>query len=112
MLLQTAMKPNDIISIKLVSGEELIAKLTSIEPGHVVITKPLMISLGQDRSGNVGIQMLPYFLLCGEPDAKLTISDAHILTKTHANDQAKNGYIQNTSGLTIAGANAPSGIVK
>lgn len=111
MLLQKPMEAGDIITIKIITGEELIAKISSIGPDHVVVTKPLVVNLGQDRNGNVGIQMLPYFVLTGDPDAKLTISNQHIITKTPAADQAKNGYLQATTGLTVAG-NVPTGLTK
>ena len=112
MLLQKPMEPGDILTIKMVTGEELIAKLSSIGNDHLVITKPLVVNLGQDRNGNVGIQMLPYFVLTCDPDAKLTISNQHIITKTLAAEQAKAGYLQTTTGLTLAPANAPAGLTK
>ena len=112
MLLQKPMEAGDILTIKMITGEEMLAKLVSTGNDHIVVTKPLIVNLGQDRNGNVGIQMLPYFLLTCEPDAKLTISNQHIITKTLATDQAKGGYLQNTTGLTLASANAPTGLTK
>lgn len=113
MLLQkSTMEAGDILTIKMITGEELLAKLVSVGNDHIVISKPLIVNLGQDRNGNVGIQMLPYFLLTGDPDAKLTISNQHIIVKTLATEQAKNGYLQNTTGLTLAPANAATGLIK
>lgn len=111
MLLQKPMEAGDIVTIKMVTGEELIAKLVTLGNDHVVITKPLIATLGQDRNGNVGIQMLPYFVLTGDADAKLTISNQHIVTKTPTTEQAKSGYLQQTTGLTLA-SNAPTGLTK
>lgn len=103
MLLQKPIESGDIIAIKLSTGEELIAKLNSVGNDNIVISKPLTVTLAQDpRTGSVGIQMLPYFVLCGDADAKLTIKDSHIVTRTLANENAKSGYIQNTTGLTVA----------
>lgn len=112
MLLQKPLEAGDVLTLKMITGEEILAKLVSIAADHVVITKPLVVNLGQDRNGNIGIQMLPYFLLTGETDAKLTIQNQHIITKTLATEQAKNGYLQNTTGLTLAPANAPTGLTK
>lgn len=112
MLLQKPLEAGDIVTIKIITGEEIIAKLTSLANDHIVIAKPLVVNLGQDRNGNVGIQMLPYFVLTGEPDAKLTINNQHIITKTLSTEQAKNGYLQNTTSLTMAPANAPTGLTK
>ncbi len=112
MLLQKEIEAGDIITMKMTTGEEILAKLVSIGNNYIVITKPLVVNLGQDRNGNVGIQMLPYFLLTGEQDARLTIATQHIITKTLATDQAKSGYLQNTTGLTLAPANTPTGLTK
>lgn len=112
MLLQKPIEAGDVLTIKMITGEEILAKVVSIGSDHVVITKPLVVNLGQDRNGNVGIQMLPYFMLTSEQDAKLTISNSHIITKSPAAEQARNGYLQNTTGLAIAPSNAPSGLVK
>lgn len=102
MLLQKPIQPNDVVTIKLTTGEELITRLVEQTNGKTVISKPMIVNLGQDRTGNVGIQMLPYFLLTGNPDAKLTLDDKSIMVMTPSNDQAKNSYIQSSSGIAVA----------
>jgi len=106
MLLSKTITQGDIASLKLITGEEIIAKVTDINAESMTITKPMQISIGMDeRTRQVGIQMVPYFLLCAESDAKLTIKNSHIITSTLANEQAKSGYIHNTTGLTLASGN-------
>lgn len=102
MLLQKPIQPNDVVTLKLTTGEELIARLVEQVNGKVIITKPMLVSLGQDRSGNIGIQMVPYFLLTANPDAKLTIDEKNVMVMTLSNDQAKNSYTQSSSGITVA----------
>lgn len=102
MLLQKPIQPNDVVTLKLITGEELIARLVDNTNGKVTISKPMVVNLGQDRTGNIGIQMLPYFLLTGNPDAKLTLDDRNVLVMTLSNDQAKNSYTQSSSGITVA----------
>lgn len=102
MLIQKPIQPNDVITLKLTTGEELIARLVDQTNGKITISKPMVVNLGQDRTGNIGIQMLPYFLLTGNPDAKLTIDDKNIIVMTLSNDQAKNSYTQSSSGITVA----------
>lgn len=102
MLLQKPIQPNDVVTLKLITGEELIARLVEQNNGKTVISKPMIVNLGQDRTGNIGIQMLPYFLLTGNPDAKLTIDEKNIIVMTISNDQAKNSYTQSSSGITVA----------
>ena len=103
MLLQKPIQPNDVVTLKLITGEELIARLVDNTNGKVTISKPMVVNLAQDpRTGTVGIQMLPYFLLTGNPDAKLSIDDKNVLVMTLSNDQAKNSYTQNSSGIAVA----------
>lgn len=102
MLIQKPIQPNDVITLKLITGEELIARLVDHTNGKITISKPMVVNLGQDRTGNIGIQMLPYFLLTGNPDAKLTLDDKNVLVMTLSNDQAKNSYTQSSSGITVA----------
>lgn len=111
MLIQKKIESGDVITLLLTNGQELIAKLVSENQGSITITKPLVISIASDGSGNVGIQMIPYFVITSEPDAKLEIKDAHIITKTLSNEQAKNGYIRNTTGISVS-SGVPSGLVK
>lgn len=111
MLIQKKMEAGDIITVLLSNGQELIAKLVSENQGSITITKPLVVNIASDGSGNVGIQMIPYFVITSEPEAKLEIKDIHIITKTVSNEQARNGYIRNTIGLAVS-SSVPSGLVK
>ena len=103
MLINKQLSDGDVLSLKLVSGEELIAKLVSTGTDSINVQKPLVVNLAMDeRTKQVGIQMTPYFILCADPDATLTIRESHILVKTLANDAAKSGYIEMTTGLKIS----------
>jgi hypothetical protein len=103
MLLNKEFNQGDVVTLKLVTGEEVIGKVTGTSTDSITISKPMLVNIGMDeRNKQVGIQMLPYFILCGDHDAAITIKDSHIIVKTIANDQAKSGYIQMTTGLTVA----------
>ena len=102
MLLQKPMQDNDVVTIKLITGEELIARMVSNANGKITIIKPMAVSLGQDRAGNIGIQMVPYFVLTGNPDAKLVLDERNVIVITLTNEQAKNSYIQSSSGIAVA----------
>lgn len=110
MLLEKKIEVNDVITIKLTTGEELMAKLVSENSDSITITKPMMINVGADRAGNVGVQMVPYFVLTADHDSRFEIKNNHILLKIRPNDQAKNGYIQNTTGISVV--NNSTGIIK
>lgn len=102
MLLEKTLQPDDICTLKLITGEEVIAKLIELTTSHIVITKPLVLNLGMDQqSGQYQLQMLPTFIFSGRPDAKLKISLSHVITVTPSEDNAKTNYTQNTTGLAV-----------
>jgi len=111
MLLPKTLAQGDVASLKLVTGDEILAKVTEVTADSMTIQRPMLISVGMDeRTRQVGIQMVPYFLLCADYEAKLTIKNSHIIVAALANDQAKAGYIQNTTGLTVA--TSTNGLIK
>ena len=94
--------PNDVVSIKLINNEEIIAKVVSIDNNSYTISKPLILNVFMDeRTGNSGISMAPYFMLSADPDANFQVDRSHMICITLTNDQAKAGYIKNTTGLDI-----------
>ncbi len=111
MLIQKPIGINDIVSIKLITGDELIAKLASVSQDTISISKPMTVTVGVDeRTGQVGIQMSPYFVLCADSDINITLKNAHILVYTLASEAAKSGYIQNTTGLKVS-SKSVSGLI-
>lgn len=104
MLIDTQLKPDDICVMKIASGEELIAKFHEENQQGVVVSKPLVMNLAMDpKSNQVGIQMLPTFMLAAPQDARFTIRKDHVVCLTKAAEDARNGYIRNTTGIVMAG---------
>ena len=102
MLLERSWKNDDICTIKLATGDELVAKVVDSTPDTITITKPLVLTLGVDpQTQQYQLQMLPTFLFSGQPDAKLKINLQHVITMTLSEENAKNSYITNTTGLAV-----------
>lgn len=111
MLIEKQIEPNDIVTIKLINGDEIITKLVAQDDRTVTVQKPLVMNLSLDPSTNrPAIQMLPFFTLGGNPDAKIQLRRDHLLVLTLSNDEAKAGYIHNTSGLAVP-SNKSSGLI-
>ena len=103
MLIEKSIEDNDIVSVKLITNDEIIAKLVSQDAISITLQKPLTMNLSlDDRTGRPAIQMLPFFILGAKPDAKITLRRDHVLVLTLSNDEAKSGYIHNTSGLVTS----------
>jgi hypothetical protein len=102
MLIQKQIKDNDIVTIKLLTGEEVVAKITDVTADGFVMHKPAIINIGTDKAGNVGLQMVPYFLLSAEPEVRIPIKNQHVITMVLAADQIKSNYIKSTTGISLA----------
>lgn len=103
MLIEKSIDINDVATIKFITGEEIIAKVVALDEATVQVTKPLVMTLSMDQqTGRPAIQMVPFFTLGGKSDSKITLQRSHMLVFTLSNDEAKAGYIHNTSGLVSA----------
>ncbi len=101
MLIQKQAETNDIVAIKLVTNEEIIAKLVQQDDKTVTIQRPMIMTLSQNDRNGLAIQMIPFFSLGGQADARVQLQRSHIIFMMLSNDEAKAGYIHNTSGLEI-----------
>jgi hypothetical protein len=105
LITKTTIAAGDIVTFKLVTTEEIIAKVVSLNDTTVTIEKPLLLQLSMDQaSGQPSVQMLPFWVLSAETP-KLDLQKSHIMVMALSNDGAKKGYLQNTSGLIIPPAN-------
>ena len=102
MILEKNWNNGDICTIKMTTGDEVVAKITDSAPSWIIIAKPLVLSLGIDpQTQQYQLQMLPTFLFSAKPDAKLKIDMQHVITITLSEENAKNSYITNTTGLAV-----------
>lgn len=112
MLFDKTVKVNDVASLKLSNGDELIAKIVDISADHIGLSKPMLMMLAQDpRTGQPGVSMVPFWMVGGDRDARYPISKNHIVCMVKANTDATNSYIQQTTGLTIPGSSGSSGLI-
>ena len=58
MLLEKPMASGDVVSLKLINGDEIIARLESDDDKGITITKPLAITAGPQ-----GLGMIPWVFL-------------------------------------------------
>lgn len=95
MLIDTPYKNGDIVSLKLNSGEEVIAKLEDESNNQLSLSKPLMVAATQQ-----GLGLAPFmFTVDQESKIKLNLTSVSVVAKTEK-DMASQ-YIQSTTGLTV-----------
>lgn len=95
MIIQS-FKPSDIITMKLVTGEEIISKFVSIEENSYRISKPLVLSITSQ-----GPAMTP-FLFTAEIEGEISIPKSAIIASAKTEKTTANQYIKGTTGIQPA----------
>lgn len=95
MLLQT-FKPNDIVTMKLVTGEEIISKLISVDDTSYRVSKPLVLSITQQ-----GPAMTP-FLFTAELEGEINLPKPVVIAIATTEKSTANQYIKGTTGIQPA----------
>jgi hypothetical protein len=106
MLIQKTPTVGDVVAIKLVNNDELVARITEADPMTITIEKAVLLAIAMDpNTQRPGINLLPFWMMGGEPDAKLTFQRNHVLALTPANKDMKSSWQQMTTSLQIPGSN-------
>lgn len=90
------LKSNDIVTLKLVGGDEVVGKLVDYTNINVIkLNKPLLVMMAQQ-----GFGLLPY-ILTANPEHIVSINFGHIITMTKTLDAVSKEYIKQTTGLVV-----------
>lgn len=95
MLLTKPISVGETVSIKLITGEEIIARLEEDTAEHVKLSKPLAVNIGPQ-----GLGMMPFMFL--NASQTVTIKHSHVLAMGLAKKEAADQYIQGTTGIALA----------
>jgi hypothetical protein len=89
---------NEIYSIKLMSGEELVGKVTHRDAitGSLTLNHPLSVAPGPH-----GMGLMPA-LFTAEPDGSIELNTSAITMYAVTADQVRIKYIEATTGITTA----------
>lgn len=95
MLVQPKFKENDIITIALPGGQEVLGKLVREDETNVVLSQPLTIAFSQK---GVTFQA---FTVTGASQGEVTVIRHHIVAMMKTNDDTAQSYRAATSGLVV-----------
>ena len=98
MLIETQYKVGDVVSIKLSSGEEMIARLDAENDEFYTLAKPYILVAAQN-----GMALAPYMFTIS-PDTKIKIKINSIICIVKSAKDASDMYIKQSTGLTVANA--------
>jgi hypothetical protein len=96
MIIDKGVASGEVITLKLTSGEEIIAKLVEETPKGYKISKPLVLSMSQQ-----GIGMMPY-IFTANVDKDILINHGAVAVVTTTEQQFANQYTQGTTGIAMA----------
>lgn len=88
---------NEVVTFKMTSGEEIIAKVVAIEEdtGYLVVDEPVSIAHGPQ-----GMGLVPG-MFTADTKQKIRLNTKNINLYAPTEDQVKVKYIQATTGLTV-----------
>lgn len=94
-LIKKPARSGDIITFKLTSAEEVIAKLVAETDTHYKLDRPMTLSYSPQ-----GVGMTPW-IITAEPEAVLEIEKTRVMSTTPTMKQAADQYIQGTTGIKL-----------
>lgn len=104
MLLEKSFGVNDIVCLKTIWGEEVIAKCVELTDTHIHVSKPAtFVMMGGDdprTGGRAGLGFLP-FMLGLEENSKVKIEMSKVFSIGRARKDVVASYIQATTGLAV-----------
>jgi len=95
MLIELNYKKGDIISIKLVTGEELVARFEEETDTDITVDKPMSLQVGPQGIG------ISQFMLTMDMNSKVTMSKHNCLVIAQTRKEMSDQYIQGTTGLAM-----------
>lgn len=95
MIIETPYKNGDTISLKLTSGEEVVARFEEETDDYVKVQKPLMLTATQEGFG------LAPFMFTVSPENFIRLNFDNILCVVKTEETMANQYLQNTTGIAV-----------
>ena len=94
MLIETQLKLNDVVTVKMVGGDEVLGRLNDERTDeYIELNKPQLVMMAQQ-----GFGLVPYVLTAG-PDATIQLDRKHVIAIVKSYDQVAKQYIKQTTGL-------------
>jgi hypothetical protein len=92
---------NDVKVLKLITGEEVIARVTEEHNDLLTLEKPMTLQMmpPNTSTGQVGFALVPW--IKAAKNDKTTISIEHVLVTDEASKQTETNYLQVITGLSL-----------
>jgi hypothetical protein len=94
MLISKGFSNGDIISLKLINGDELIARFESETGDDITIDRPLALTMSRE-----GLGMIPWMMLGDK--SSITLKKSHVFAVVPSQKDAADQYMQGTTGIAL-----------
>ncbi len=102
---------NDIVTIKLNNGEEVVGRLTEFKADSVILAKPIQISIQPIGPKQIGLAFAPFLASAPDtPSVQISFSAMAVRPVKTSDDVARN-YTQATTGLVTPSPGEAAGII-
>ena len=95
MLIDKGVAIGEVITFKLTSGEELVAKLVEDGPVYYKLSRPMVIGMGEQGPG-----LMPY-LFTVHPDKEIKLQKSTVTVAEPTDKQFAKQFIESTSGIKL-----------
>ena len=106
MLIEKKAAQNDIVTFRIISGEEIVGKLVShnLETGVTKINKPVIIAMQMVNAQQASLGFMPF--LAAADDNFTVVFPAHsfVTDVIKAREDVAKGYINATSSIAVPSA--------
>lgn len=103
LISKSSISTGDIVCFKVVTGDEVVAKVSEITETSFIINKPFSVVAGQQ-----GIGLMPTMFTAEINTSDITLNKNHVIMYSPAMKDVQDHYIRTTTGIQTA----PSGIIK
>lgn len=95
MLVDKGVAEGEVITFKLTSGEEIVAKLVEDGPAYYKLSRPMVIGMGAQGPG-----LMPY-LFTIHPDKEIRLAKGTVTVAEATDEQFAKQFLQSTSGIQL-----------
>ena len=92
---------NDVKVLKLITGEELIARVIEEKNNLITLEKPMILQMmAPDRTtGQIPFALVPW--MKAAKNERVSISTEHIIAEDEGSEQTQKNYLQLVTGLSL-----------
>jgi hypothetical protein len=94
MLINKGFTKGDVITLKMVNGDEVIARFENEDADTITIDRPQAVTIGQG-----GLGLIPWLFLA--ETTQVTLKKNHIFFSTVSKKDASDQYLKGTTGIAM-----------